>query len=69
MFQGMPDFATTLLVALGLVFVIEGLLYALFPDAMKKGIALLLTLPESYVQRAGLVAVALGVGLIWLVIG
>ena len=61
--NGMTDFLT----AIGLAVAIEGILYALFPDAMKRMIAQLLVLPSGSVRGAGLVAAGIGVGIVWLV--
>jgi uncharacterized protein YjeT (DUF2065 family) len=58
-----------LLSALCLVFVIEGALYALFPDAMKRMLAQVGTIESSTLRSAGLVAAALGVFFLWLVRG
>jgi uncharacterized protein len=58
-----------LVVALGLVLVIEGLIWAAFP---KGGAALLhaaSTTPESSLRVAGACAMALGVFIVWLVRG
>ncbi len=55
-----------LLTALCLVLVIEGLLYALFPDAMRRAMAQVLALPASTLRTAGLAAASLGVALLWL---
>lgn len=61
----MSDFLT----ALALVLVIEGLLYAAAPTAMRD-IALRMTaLPPSLLRRYGLVAAALGVALVALIRG
>jgi uncharacterized protein YjeT (DUF2065 family) len=56
-----------LVTALGLAVAIEGLLYALFPNAMKKMMVQVLAQPQSSLRTAGLVAAIAGVGLIWLV--
>ncbi len=56
-----------LVTALGLAVAIEGLLYALFPNAMKKMMLQVLAQPQSSLRTAGLVAAIAGVGLIWLV--
>ncbi|MGD9650507.1 MAG: DUF2065 domain-containing protein [Dongiaceae bacterium] len=54
-------------IALALVFVIEGLIYALFPAQMK---AMLIRLqewsPES-LRSAGLIAALLGLGMIYII--
>lgn len=47
-------------VALGLMLVIEGILYALAPDAMRRMIAAVLVQPEMTIRIAGLVAAAAG---------
>jgi uncharacterized protein YjeT (DUF2065 family) len=52
--------------ALALVLVIEGVLYALFPEAMKKMVAQMLTVPAPVLRAAGLAAACLGVGFVWL---
>lgn len=57
---------SVVLTAIGLVFVLEGLLYALFPSGMKRTVAKLLEMPDSKVRDVGLVAVAVGVFIVWL---
>ena len=54
-------------VALALVLVIEGLLYALFPGAMHKLMTLALSQPTGVMRWAGLAAAAAGVALVWVV--
>lgn len=61
----MPELIT----ALGLVLVIEGALYALFPDGMKRLMALMLNQPAGSLRTAGVVAAGLGVGIVWLLRG
>ena len=56
-----------ILAALALVFFIEGALYALFPDAMKRMMAQVIPLPSSWLRSAGLTAACLGVFLLWLI--
>ncbi len=56
-----------LLTALGLVLVLEGVLWALFPDGMKKAAALALALDSRQLRLMGLAAAVLGVLLVWLV--
>lgn len=56
----------TLLVALGLAIALEGALYAIAPNAMKRAIAQILTLPEQTIRYAGIGALALGVLIVWL---
>ncbi len=58
-----------LLTALGLAIAIEGALYALFPDGMKRMLEQVGTLPSSVLRSAGLVAACLGVFFVWLIRG
>ncbi len=55
--------------ALCLVFVIEGALYALFPDGMKRMIEQALALPTSWLRSAGLASTWLGIVALWLIRG
>jgi uncharacterized protein len=59
----MKDFTTALALALA----IEGMLYSLFPDGMKRLVAQVVVLPDSALRVSGLVAAMLGVGAIWLI--
>jgi len=52
---------TDLITALGLALAIEGILYALFPDAMRKMMAQILSQPPAVVRTTGLMAAAAGV--------
>ncbi len=56
-----------LLTALALVLVIEGVLYAAFPAAMRRTLEAALAAPPSTLRVAGLVAAAVGVALVWLI--
>jgi uncharacterized protein YjeT (DUF2065 family) len=60
---------TDLFSALGLALAIEGALYALFPDTMKRLMASVQLQPENHLRAAGVLAACLGVGLAWLVRG
>ena len=53
--------------ALALVLVIEGALYALFPDGMKRAASRALLIPPQALRLAGLAAACAGVVLVWLV--
>jgi len=64
-----PDFWTTLLAAFGLVLVLEGLVWALFPDVMRRALAMALEMPEGQIRVIGTMVAALGVGAVWLVLG
>jgi len=55
--------------AFGLMLVIEGALYALFPDFMRRAIAQVLVMPAAQIRVAALASAALGVGVLWLVRG
>ena len=59
----MSDFLT----ALSLALAIEGVAYALFPDAMKRMMATVLTMPTGNLRKAGLMAALTGVALVWLI--
>ena len=59
----MSDF----IVALGLVLVIEGVLYAVLPDAMKRIMTQVLDMPASQLRAAGLAAAVIGLGIVWAV--
>ncbi len=49
-----------LLIALGLMFLIEGAMYSLAPRGMQRLMAQLGQLPESYVRALGLASACLG---------
>ena len=53
-------------IGLALVLVVEGILYALFPDGMKKLAARAILVPPQTLRAAGLMAAALGVVVVWL---
>lgn len=59
------DFVT----ALGLVLVIEGLLYALLASSMRAMIQAALEMPDSLLRAGGLLAMAMGVAVVWLARG
>ncbi len=61
----MADFIT----ALGLVLVIEGVAYALFPDAMKRMMVQILEMPTPTLRTASVTAAVIGVGIVWMVRG
>jgi hypothetical protein len=58
-----------LLIALALVLVIEGALYALFPEATKRMMVSVAQQPGSALRSAGLLAATIGVGIVWLLRG
>lgn len=57
------------LVALGLVFAIEGLVFAAFPAAMKRAMAQVMNAPDALLRVVGIASAGIGVILIWLVRG
>ena len=57
------------LAAIGLVLVIEGLIYGGFPALARKLASEVLAMPENALRIGGLVAIAIGVGIVWLVRG
>ena len=59
----MADLAT----ALALVLVIEGMLYALFPDAMQRMMRVALEAPPTVLRNGGLAAAILGFLVVWLI--
>jgi uncharacterized protein len=61
----MSDF----IVALGLVFVIEGLIFAASPASAKSAMAHVLETADATLRVIGIVSAVLGVVLVWLVRG
>ena len=55
--------------ALGLVLVVEGVVYGGFPSLARRLASEVLAMPEGVLRVAGLAAVAVGVGIVWLVRG
>ncbi|MER2536950.1 MAG: DUF2065 family protein [Rhizobiaceae bacterium] len=61
----MSDF----LVAMGLVLVVEGLVYGGFPGLARRLATEVLGTPENVLRVAGLIAIAAGVFIVWLARG
>jgi uncharacterized protein len=61
----MKDF----MAALGLVFVIEGLVFAAFPAQAKRAMASVMETPEGSLRLIGLGSAVVGVIVVWLVRG
>jgi len=61
----MSDF----LAALGLVFVIEGLVFAAFPEAAKRAMSSVLETSDLSLRLIGIGSAIIGVFLVWLVRG
>ena len=58
---------TEFVMALGFVLVIEGLLYALVPGQLKQMLIAMQRLSDDQLRIAGVVAMAAGVLIVWLV--
>ena len=56
-----------LLMALGLVFVIEGLLYALVPGHLKNMMKAMENVPDETLRMGGLASLGFGVFIVWVV--
>jgi hypothetical protein len=58
-----------LVTALGLVLVLEGVLYALVPGGMKAIMRSALETPDQTLRVTGLIAAVIGVFLVWIIRG
>lgn len=56
-------------VALGLMAVLEGVLYAAAPASMKRALKQVLDLPDTTIRAGGITAMVLGVVIVWAVRG
>jgi hypothetical protein len=54
-----------LLLALGLVMILEGLVYALAPSLLERMLEVLRALPEMAVRQIGLLVIAAGLIFVW----
>lgn len=61
----MSDFLT----ALGLALAIEGILYSAFPGPMRRALASVSGMSDQSLRMGGLLALAVGVFVVWLVRG
>jgi uncharacterized protein YjeT (DUF2065 family) len=57
------------LAALGLVLVIEGLLFAAFPDAARRAVATIANTPDQTLRTTGIISAFIGLAVVWLVRG
>lgn len=57
------------IVALGLVFVIEGLAYALFPGFLRRMSAALFQQSDEGIRLTGVLAALFGIFIVWLIRG
>ena len=58
---------STLITAFGLFLIIEGLLYALFPNTMKSMIGKMLSSSNETLKWTGIISAVIGLTIIWLV--
>ena len=58
---------STLITAFGLFLIIEGLLYAIFPNTMKSMIGKMLNSSNETLKWTGIISAAIGLIIIWLV--
>ena len=56
-------------VALGLVLVIEGIVFAAFPEASKRAVTTVLETPVPVLRAVGLASALVGLLLVWLIRG
>jgi hypothetical protein len=59
----------TIIAALGLLLIFEGLLYAIFPTTMKKMIKKILNSSDETLKWTGIISAVFGLVLIWFVKG
>ena len=57
---------TFALIGFALVLIVEGLVYAIFPDKMKTLLNRMIDVPVTALRSGGLIAAVGGFGLIWL---
>jgi uncharacterized protein len=60
---------TDFLAALGLVFIIEGLVFAAFPRAARRAAVTMAQTPDEALRVVGLLSAVLGLIVVWLVRG
>jgi uncharacterized protein len=60
---------TDFLAALGLVFVIEGLTFAAFPQAARRAVAMMTQIPDDRLRVTGILSAVSGLVMLWLVRG
>ena len=54
-----------ILLAIGLVLFVEGLVYALAPSLLRQLMEMIRNIPDTVLRQNGLMALALGLALIW----
>jgi len=60
---------TGLLQGVAVVLALEGIAYALAPEAMRRGLVMLIQASEQRLRIGGLIAAVLGVGIAWMLNG
>ncbi len=63
----MENFLTAIITAIGLVLVLEGIIYALFPEGMQRMMAQMIAMPPAVLRRTGLVFAFMGCIIVWVV--
>jgi uncharacterized protein YjeT (DUF2065 family) len=58
-----------LVVAIGLVFAVEGILFAAFPGTVRRAMAHVAETPDGPLRTVGIISAVVGVVLVWLVRG
>jgi uncharacterized protein YjeT (DUF2065 family) len=58
-----------LITALGLVLAVEGILFAAFPDAIRRAMSEASQSPRDRMRAVGIVCAIIGIAIIWLVRG
>jgi uncharacterized protein len=53
------------LCVIGMVMIVEGVPYAIFPKAMKRWVVKVLEMPDGSLQRFGVVLMLMGLGLVY----
>lgn len=62
----MSEFVQYILTAFALIFVIEGLIYCLFPDMVRRLMAMAITLPVPKLRLFGFVIAVSGFSIVWM---
>ncbi|MGP9821448.1 DUF2065 domain-containing protein [Salinarimonas sp. NSM] len=60
---------TDLVVALGLVLAVEGLLFAAFPEGVKRAMIAAAETPADRMRLVGIASAIVGVAIVWLIRG
>ncbi len=60
------QFLTFALIGFALILIVEGLIYALFPDRMKALLTRVVDMPIKSLRSGGIIAAVGGFGLIWI---